>query len=87
MKPVGFDWDDDKSAANLAKHLVSFEEAMSGFDIRLPAADMSGRKTVKKNETAEGSDEMRPHYDFDDSKSIRIVLPVARSLSRSFRCP
>jgi uncharacterized DUF497 family protein len=32
MKPVGFDWDDDKAAANLAKHLVSFEEAMSVFD-------------------------------------------------------
>lgn len=32
MKPVGFDWDEDKAAANLAKHLVSFEEAMSVFD-------------------------------------------------------
>jgi uncharacterized DUF497 family protein len=32
MKPVGFDWDDDKAAANLAKHLVSFEEAISVFD-------------------------------------------------------
>ena len=32
MKPVGFDWDDHKAAANLAKHLVSFEEAMSVFD-------------------------------------------------------
>jgi uncharacterized DUF497 family protein len=32
MKPVGFDWDDDKAAGNLAKHLVSFEEAMSVFD-------------------------------------------------------
>jgi uncharacterized DUF497 family protein len=32
MKPVGFDWDDDKAAANIAKHVVSFEEAMSVFD-------------------------------------------------------
>ncbi|MEA2164776.1 MAG: uncharacterized protein QOK37_2903 [Thermoanaerobaculia bacterium] len=32
MKPVGFDWDDDKAAANLAKHDVSFEEATSVFD-------------------------------------------------------
>ena len=32
MKPVGFDWDDDKAAANLDKHLMSFEEAMSVFD-------------------------------------------------------
>lgn len=32
MKPVGFDWDDAKAAANLKKHLVSFEEAMSVFD-------------------------------------------------------
>lgn len=32
MKPVGFDWDDRKAASNLAKHGVSFEEAMSVFD-------------------------------------------------------
>ena len=32
MKPVGFDWDDAKAAANLAKHGVSFEEAMEVFD-------------------------------------------------------
>jgi uncharacterized DUF497 family protein len=32
MKPVGFQWDDDKAAANFAKHLVSFEEAMTVFD-------------------------------------------------------
>jgi uncharacterized protein len=27
MMPVEFDWDDDKAAANLAKHRVSFEQA------------------------------------------------------------
>jgi len=32
MKPVGFDWDDRKAAANLAKHLVSFDEAITVFD-------------------------------------------------------
>jgi uncharacterized DUF497 family protein len=32
MRAVAFDWDDDKAAANLAKHLVRFEEAMSVFD-------------------------------------------------------
>jgi len=32
MKPVGFDWYDEKAAANLAKHGVSFEEAMTVFN-------------------------------------------------------
>ena len=32
VKPVGFDWDDDKAEENLAKHRVSFEEAMTVFD-------------------------------------------------------
>jgi len=31
LKPVGFDWDDEKADANLAKHGVSFEEAMTVF--------------------------------------------------------
>lgn len=29
---MGFGWDDDKAAANLAKHGVSFEEARTVFD-------------------------------------------------------
>lgn len=32
MKPVGFDWSDQKSARNRAKHGVSFEEATTVFD-------------------------------------------------------
>ena len=32
VKPVGFEWDDEKAAENFAKHAVSFEEAMSVFD-------------------------------------------------------
>ena len=32
LKPVGFDWDDEKADANLAKHGVGFDEAMTAFD-------------------------------------------------------
>jgi hypothetical protein len=32
MTPVGFDWDDDKNALNVAKHGVDFDEAMTVFD-------------------------------------------------------
>jgi uncharacterized protein len=32
MKPVGFDWNDNKAIANLANHGVSFNEAMTVFD-------------------------------------------------------
>jgi uncharacterized DUF497 family protein len=32
LKPVGFDWDDEKEHANLTKHGVSFDEAMTAFD-------------------------------------------------------
>ena len=32
MRPVGFDWDDDKADTNFAKHGVSFQEAMTVFD-------------------------------------------------------
>ena len=36
-----FEWDDEKARANLAKHGVSFEEAMTVFldDLALPFAD------------------------------------------------
>jgi uncharacterized DUF497 family protein len=32
MKPVGFDWNDEKAAVNVAKHGISLEEAMTVFD-------------------------------------------------------
>jgi len=34
---VEFDWDDAKAASNLAKHGVSFEEALTVFDDPLAA--------------------------------------------------
>jgi uncharacterized DUF497 family protein len=31
LVPAGFEWDEDKSAANLAKHRISFDEASQIF--------------------------------------------------------
>ena len=32
VRPIGFDWDDEKAESNVAKHGVTFEEAMAVFD-------------------------------------------------------
>jgi uncharacterized DUF497 family protein len=37
MKLMEFEWDEDKAAANLAKHGLSFEEALTVFDDPLAA--------------------------------------------------
>lgn len=31
VKPIGFEWNDEKAAANVLEHGVSFEEAASAF--------------------------------------------------------
>ena len=44
--PAGFEWDPAKSAANLAKHGVSFEQALSLFHdpglTRFPSSQLEG---------------------------------------------
>ncbi len=32
VRPLGFDWDDEKAESNVAKHGVGFEETMTVFD-------------------------------------------------------
>ena len=41
----GYEWDDDKALANLAKHEVSFYEGASVFDDRLAVSILDPRYT------------------------------------------
>jgi uncharacterized protein len=75
-----FTWDKRKAVANLSKHGVSFEEALTVFTDPLarifPDEEHSSdepREIMKKrsdhNETRERSYELRPEYRFDYSKA------------------
>ncbi len=76
VKPVGFEWDEAKAAANLRKHGVSFEEAASAFadPKAVLAEDGSGRgRFILIGFSAFANLLTVVHVEQDDDEQIRII--------------
>jgi len=65
VRPLGFDWDDEKAESNVAKHGVTFEEAMAVFD--------DDHAAMRDDPTTQSANTVR-------SSSARTATPHERKL-------
>lgn len=82
-----FEWDEDKAAANLAKHGVSFDEALTTFDDPLAAIfDDAGHSAGESREILIGhSSRHRLVLVCFTERSERVRIISARPATRTER--